>query len=171
MESVNSRVAVYPGSFDPITMGHIDLIERALTIFDRVIVAVANNPRKNPLFPTDMRERLIRESVARFDRVEVTTFSGLLVEHMEQLGVRVLIRGRRALSDFGYEFQFSHMNKRMSPGIETVFLMTSERYFYISSSIIKEVVRFGGDVSGLVPPPVESALKSKFGKNSIKTKG
>ena len=170
MEDMNGRVAVYPGSFDPITMGHIDLIERALTIFDRVIVAVANNPRKNPLFSTDVRERLIRESVAHFERVEVTTFSGLLVDHMKQLGVRILIRGLRALSDFEYEFQFSHMNKRMSPGIETVFLMTSERYFYISSSIIKEVVRFGGDVSGLVPPPVEAALRERFRKSSIKTK-
>ena len=160
-----ARLAIYPGSFDPITNGHLDLIERSLQIFDRLVVAVAVNPRKAALFTAEERVALIREVVGDDPRVEVTSFSGLLVDHVRALGARTLIRGMRALADFEYEFQFAHMNRRLAPEIDTVFMMTSEENFYVSSSLVKEVAAFGGDVSSLVPEPVQRALAAKFGSS------
>ncbi len=155
--------AIYPGSFDPITHGHIDLIRRGLALFDgRLIVAVAKNPRKATLFTTEEREELIRGAVKEDSRLVVTSFSGLLVDHARSLGAKTLLRGMRALADFEYEFQFAHMNRRLAPEIDTVFMITSAENFYVSSSLAKEVAAFGGDVSGLVPLNVEKALKKKF---------
>ncbi|MDA3864805.1 MAG: pantetheine-phosphate adenylyltransferase [Deltaproteobacteria bacterium] len=156
------KTAVYPGSFDPVTMGHIDIILRGLEVFDKIIVAVANNTTKTPLFSVEERVELIKNSVKDYQGVVVTGFQGLLVDYLEKVNVQVILRGLRAISDFEYEFQIANMNARLNPDIETVFLMTSEKYFYISSSVIKEVARFGGNISELVPIPVEEALKTKF---------
>ncbi|MGM0596365.1 MAG: pantetheine-phosphate adenylyltransferase [Myxococcota bacterium] len=156
------KTAVYPGSFDPVTMGHIDIILRGLEVFDKIIVAVANNTTKTPLFSFAERVNLIKNSVKDYQGVVVTGFQGLLVDYLEEVDVKVILRGLRAISDFEYEFQIANMNARLNQDIETVFLMTSEKYFYISSSVIKEVARFGGNISELVPIPVEEALKSKF---------
>ena len=156
------RHAIYPGSFDPITNGHVDLIHRGLEIFDRVVVAVARNPRKSTLFTVDERVEMIRTALNNHPRVDVTAFTGLLVDHVRGMGGHTLMRGMRALADFEYEFQFAHMNRRLAPEIDTVFMMTSEENFYVSSSLVKEVAAFGGDLAGLVPDCVEKALKEKF---------
>jgi pantetheine-phosphate adenylyltransferase len=159
---MSNHLAIYPGSFDPITNGHVDLIHRGLALFDdRLIVAVAKNPRKAALFNADERVELIKGAVGD-PRVKVTSFSGLLIDHAHELGAKTLLRGMRALADFEYEFQFAHMNRRLAPDIDTVFMITSAENFYVSSSLAKEVAMFGGDVSGLVPPNVESALKEKL---------
>jgi pantetheine-phosphate adenylyltransferase len=158
-----SRVAIYPGSFDPITNGHVDILQRALQIFDRVIVAIANNVRKAPLFSVEERKAHILGALTDTARVEVDVFEGLLVDYVERRGSRIVVRGLRALADFEYEFQLAHMNRRLGVDIDTVFLMTSEKDFYVSSSLVKEVAQFGGDVHGLVPPQVELALKQRFG--------
>lgn len=150
--------AIYPGSFDPLTLGHLNLIERGLKLFDRVIVAIAVNSKKTPLFSPEERARLIREACPD-PRVEVEHFQGLLVDYAHQKGVGVLLRGLRAVSDFEYEFQMAHMNRKLAKEIETVFVMTGQDYFYVSSQLVREVAAFGGDVSGLVPPNVLSALK------------
>jgi pantetheine-phosphate adenylyltransferase len=155
------RVAIYPGSFDPLTNGHLSLIQRGLQMFDRVIVAVAFNPKKVPLFTVEERRQLIREACPD-ERVEVDAFQGLLVEYAKQRGVNVLLRGLRAVSDFEYEFQLANMNRKLAPGIETVFMMTGEDYFYISSQLVREVASLGGDVEGLVPPSVLARLKAKY---------
>jgi len=157
-----SRVAIYPGSFDPITNGHVDILQRALQIFDRVVVAIANNVRKAPLFTVEERKAHILDAVAGDPRVEVDAFEGLLVDYVERRGSRIVVRGLRALADFEYEFQLAHMNRRLGVDIDTVFLMTSEKDFYVSSSLVKEVAQFGGDVTGLVPPHVEAALKRRM---------
>jgi pantetheine-phosphate adenylyltransferase len=159
---MSEHLAIYPGSFDPITNGHVDLIQRGLAIFDRVVVAVARNPRKSTLFPIDERVSMIKETLGNNPRVDVTAFDGLLVDHVRALGARTLMRGMRALADFEYEFQFAHMNRRLAPEIDTVFMITNDENFYVSSSLIKEVAAFGGNVSGLVPECVEEALKAKF---------
>ncbi len=161
---MSERIAIYPGSFDPITNGHADIVQRTLTMFDRVVVAIANNPRKAPLFSVDERRQHIHEAVAHNPRVEVDAFEGLLIEYVQRRGARIVVRGLRALADFEYEFQLAHMNRRLGKGIDTVFLMTSEKDFYVSSSLVKEVAQLGGDVTGLVPPSVERALKEKFGR-------
>jgi pantetheine-phosphate adenylyltransferase len=153
-----SKVAVYPGSFDPITNGHIDIVQRALAMFDRVIVAIADNVRKTPVFTIEERKQYIKEAVNGDPRVEVDAFEGLLVEYVHQRGAKIVVRGLRALADFEYEFQLAHMNRRLGRDIDTVFLMTSEKDFYVSSSLVKEVAQFGGDITGLVPPAVERAL-------------
>jgi pantetheine-phosphate adenylyltransferase len=158
------RIAVYPGSFDPITNGHVDIVQRALTVFDRVVVAIANNVRKAPLFDVEERKQHILDAVGRDDRVEVDAFEGLLVDYVESRGARIVVRGLRALADFEYEFQLAHMNRRLGKGIDTIFLMTSEKDFYVSSSLVKEVAQFGGKVSGLVPPSVEQALYERLRK-------
>ena len=158
------RIAVYPGSFDPITNGHVDIVQRALSIFDRVVVAIANNVRKAPLFSVEERKQHILDAVGHDDRVEVDAFEGLLVDYVEARGARIVVRGLRALADFEYEFQLAHMNRRLGKGIDTIFLMTSEKDFYVSSSLVKEVAQFGGKVSGLVPPSVEKALHERLGK-------
>lgn len=154
--------AIYPGSFDPITNGHVDLIHRALKIFNRLVVTVAVNPRKQSLFSAEEREGLIRDALPSTDRVEITCFQGLLVDHVHALGARTLIRGMRALADFEYEFQFAHMNRRLAPDVDTIFMMTSEENFYVSSSLVKEVAAFGGDLTGLVPDHVAQALQEKL---------
>jgi pantetheine-phosphate adenylyltransferase len=155
--------AVYPGTFDPITSGHLDILERALAMFDRIIVTIALNPRKQPLFTVDERIEFIRGALpAGGDRVEYASFGGLLVDFCKEREARVIIRGLRAMADFEYEFQFAHMNRRLAPGIDSVFFMTDERNHYVSSSLVKEVASLGGDITGLVPPQVQAALLAKF---------
>ena len=150
--------AVYPGSFDPLHLGHIDIVHRARTLFPRVIVAVLSNPDKHPLMPTDERVSLIRASLKGSPGIEVTSFSGLLVDFMRESGARVLLRGMRAVSDFEYEFQLALMNRRLWDAAETVFLTPNVEFTYLSSRVIKEIWTVGGDVSGLVPTPVKKAL-------------
>ncbi|MCP3101644.1 pantetheine-phosphate adenylyltransferase [Myxococcus sp. K15C18031901] len=154
-------VAIYPGSFDPLTNGHLSLIQRSLKMFDRLIVAIAVNPKKTPLFSEDERRDLIRDAV-KDPRVEVDAFHGLLVDYVKRRGVSVIVRGLRAVSDFEYEFQLANMNRKLAPTVETVFMMTGEDYFYISSQLVREVASFGGDVTGLVPPNVNDRLKQRF---------
>lgn len=154
-------LAVYPGSFDPITNGHLDLLSRGLKLFDRIIIAVAVNPAKAPLFTLEERLDLIRASLEYFpqkDRVDVDAFEGLLVDYVKQVGAKAILRGLRAVSDFEYEFQMALMNRRLNSEVETFFLMTGMRWIYISSRIIKEVAMAGGCVTGLVPEPVEKKL-------------
>jgi pantetheine-phosphate adenylyltransferase len=159
-------VAVYPGTFDPITNGHLDILERALGIFQQVIVTIAPNIRKNPLFSTDERMQFIKDALPQFDseRLQFAVFEGLLVDYCTSRGAKVIVRGLRALADFEYEFQFAHMNRRLAPGVDTVFFMTDERNHYVSSSLVKEVASLGGDVTGLVPAAVEAALRAKYRK-------
>lgn len=158
-------IAVYPGTFDPITNGHLDILERALALFHTVIVTIAPNIRKNPLFSTDERMQFIRDALPQYaGRLEFAVFEGLLVDYCKSRGATVIVRGLRALADFEYEFQFSHMNRRLAPEVDTVFFMTDERNHYVSSSLVKEVASLGGDVNGLVPAPVVAALAAKFRK-------
>ncbi len=156
------QAVVYPGTFDPITKGHLDLIERGLSVFDKVLIAVAENPKKKPLFSIDERVKLVKKVVDSFDKVEVWAFSGLLTDFCDQRGVQVILRGLRAISDFEYELQMSQINRTINENVETVFMMPSEEYNFISSGIIKEVSELGGDVTGLVPAQVAEALKKKF---------
>jgi len=159
-----SKIAVYPGSFDPITNGHIDLVKRTLRTFDRVVVAIATNPNKDDsLFSVEERLEMVRQALRGLGRrVRVDSFEGLLVDYAERIGAQVIIRGLRAVSDFEYEFQMAMMNRELKPALETLFMMTGESYFYISSRLVKEVVSLGGDVSGLVPKNVLKRLKAKF---------
>jgi pantetheine-phosphate adenylyltransferase len=157
------RVAVYPGSFDPITRGHEDLIRRSLAFADRVIIAVSVNATKQPLFSVDERVALIRQAV-RHPAVEVQSFEGLLVEFARRVGAALLVRGLRAVSDFEYEFQMALMNRTLAPELETVFLVPAFDLTYLSSSLVREVARYGGDVSSLVHPGVLQALTRKFGR-------
>ncbi len=152
-------VAIYPGSFDPITNGHLDLIERGSRLADRLIVAVLQNRRKQSLFSVEERVEMLREVVKPFPNVEVGWFHGLLVDYVQARGANFILRGIRAISDYEYELQIAHMNRRLSPGVETVFLMAAEAYSFVSSQLVKEVASLGGDVSGLVPPLVEQHLK------------
>lgn len=154
--------AVVPGSFDPITMGHLDIIDRVAGRFDRVVVAVLENPRKEGLFTVEERMGLIREVTARHENVEVDRFQGLLVDFCAARGVEVIVKGLRAVSDFEYEVQMAQMNRQMG-GVETLFLPTSPEHSYLSSSLIKEIARWEGPVAGTVPAPVEAALRAKFG--------
>jgi len=161
----SQSVAVYPGTFDPITNGHLDVLSRALGIFDRVVVTIAPNIRKNPLFSTDERMQFIRDAMPQHtDRIDFAVFEGLLVDFCRSRGATVIVRGLRALADFEYEFQFAHMNRRLAPGVDTVFFMTDERNHYVSSSLVKEVASLGGDVTGLVPAAVVAALGDKYRK-------
>ena len=157
-----TRIAVYPGSFDPITRGHEDLIRRTLAFADRVIVAVAVNVAKQPLFSLEERVALIEQAVA-LPGVEVRSFEGLLADFARGVGAAVIVRGLRAVSDFEYEFQMALMNRNLAPGVETVFLVPAFDLTYLSSSLVREVARFGGDVSQLVHPAVRQALARKFG--------
>jgi pantetheine-phosphate adenylyltransferase len=162
---MKERVALYPGSFDPITLGHIDILERATAIFDRVVVSVLRNPAKQPLFSVDERLDLIRAATASLDgEVTVDSFDGLTVEHARQVGAIAIVRGLRAVSDFETEFQMALMNRRLEPNVHTVFLMTSAPYVYMSSNLVKEVCRLGGDISGFVPPAIAEALHRRLGK-------
>lgn len=155
-------LAVYPGTFDPITNGHVDILRRSLSLFDRVIVAIARNVRKAPMFSINERAAMIRETIGRDRHVEIDDFDGLLVAYCRRRGARVVIRGLRALADFEYEYQFAHMNRHLAGDVETLFLMTSEESFYVSSSLVKEVAAMGGDVSRFAPPPVLRALEKKL---------
>lgn len=156
-------VAIYPGSFDPLTCGHVSIIERGLRIFDKVIVGIAINIQKEPLFPLEERIAMIRESFPG-DEVEVDSFEGLLVDYAKHRQCNVLLRGLRAVSDFEYELQMANMNRKLNDRIETVFMMTEETHFYVSSRLVKEVARFGGSVEGLVPKHVETQLYKKYGR-------
>jgi pantetheine-phosphate adenylyltransferase len=159
---MKKSVAVYPGSFDPITLGHLDIIERGLEIFDRLIVAVARNTGKNPLFSIDERLDLARKAVGSNPRLEVDTFDGLLVNYIRTKGAHVILRGLRAVSDFEYEFQVAQTNHQIDQDVETLFLMTSIPYAFLSSSVVKEVASLRGPVDSFVPPVVGKALEEKF---------
>jgi len=161
-------IAVYPGSFDPITYGHLDLIQRALRIFDRIIVAVASNTFKKSLFTIEERMEMIRESLKEYPNVSIDSFQGLLVKYAREQKARAILRGLRAVTDFEYEFQLAMMNRRLEPEVETVFLMTGMRWVFLSSSILKEAAVHGGDIEGMVPEIVVKKLKEKF---ELLTKG
>jgi pantetheine-phosphate adenylyltransferase len=156
------HVAIYPGSFDPVTNGHLDLIHRGLKVFDRIIVTLLQNPKKQFLFTLEERMEMLRISLNGLPRVEVDAFNGLLVDYAALRGASAVLRGLRALSDFEYEFQMALMNRRLNRNIQTVFLMTGMRWIYTSSSIIKEAAQFGGDVKGMVPAIVHERLVAKF---------
>ncbi|MBF0202094.1 MAG: pantetheine-phosphate adenylyltransferase [Desulfamplus sp.] len=156
------RVAIYPGSFDPLTNGHVDVIERAMKIFDKVIVAVLHNPSKKALFSVEERLDMIRQTFSTSSRLVVDSFSGLLVDYARQTDATAIIRGMRAISDFESEFQMALMNRRLSRDVQTIFLMTGLRWIFTSSSIIKEVAVFGGDITGMVPHVVKCKMKEKF---------
>jgi pantetheine-phosphate adenylyltransferase len=158
------RIALYPGSFDPPTNGHLSIIQRGLKVFDELIVAVLRNPSKDAVFSVEERVDLLREAVNGDKRVTVKTFEGLLVKFAQQEGVNTVLRGLRAVSDFEYEFQMANMNRKLDKEIETLFMMTGEDYFYISSRFVRDVARLGGEVDGLVPQNVIVALKKRFGK-------
>jgi len=155
-------IAVYPGSFDPITNGHLDLIARSARFVDRLILGVLQNEAKQPLFTVEERADMLREVVRGYDNVEVDTFHGLLVEFAAARKASLIVRGIRAISDYEYELQMALMNRRLRPEIETVFMMASEAHSFVSSRLVKEVIRLGGNISGLVPPVVEAALKERF---------
>ncbi|MEK6698189.1 MAG: pantetheine-phosphate adenylyltransferase [Nitrospirota bacterium] len=158
------HIAVYPGTFDPVTNGHVDLLERSLRIFDEVIVAIASNPKKAPLFPIEERIAMFREATAQYKNVVIEGFDGLLVDYVKQKKAIGIVRGLRAVSDFEYEMQMALMNRRLDSTIETVFLMPNEEYSFITSTIVREAASYGGDVSSLVPKVVVEKLKKKFGK-------
>lgn len=156
------KIGIYPGSFDPITNGHLDIIDRASRICDKVIVGVLDNPSKNPMFTLEERVALIKEVIKHYDNVEVASFSGLLIDYAGQINASVIIKGLRAVSDFEYEFQMALMNRKLCPDVETIFLMTSSKFSYLSSSLVKEVARFGGCIEGLVPQPIIKAIFKKL---------
>jgi pantetheine-phosphate adenylyltransferase len=156
-------LAVCPGSFDPITLGHLDIIERSTYIYDKVVVGVSDNPSKKALFSIEERVEMAREAVAGFKNVTVEPFEGLLVNFAERHGAKVIVKGLRAISDFEHEFQMAHLNKKLNGTLETVFMMASPEYMFLSSSAVKEVAAFGGDVAGLVAKSTEVRLNQKFG--------
>jgi pantetheine-phosphate adenylyltransferase len=158
------RRAIYPGSFDPVTNGHLDVIERARKLFDEVVVAVAHNDEKQPLFSLEHRLDLLRETAGKIGNVRIAEFEGLLVEFARKEEAGAVVRGLRAISDFEFEFQMALMNRKLDPAVETIFLMPKEEYTYLSSRIVKEIARLGGDVSGFVPACVAKALRSKFSR-------
>jgi pantetheine-phosphate adenylyltransferase len=157
-----SVVALYPGSFDPITNGHLDLIQRSSALFDKLFVAILRNDEKQALFSVDERIEMLQEVVQPFPNVEVGSFDGLLVEYAAHCGASVIIRGIRAVSDYEYELQMALMNRRLRPDIETVFLMASEAHSFLSSKLVKEVIRLGGKITGLVPPSIEGKLRKRL---------
>lgn len=160
------KIAIYPGSFDPVTNGHIDIIERGLKIFDKIIVAILRNPNKQFLFTIDERIEMLKKSLKKINNVEIDTFEGLLVDYAVKRKSHAILRGMRALSDFDYEFQMALMNRRLNREIQTVFLMTGLRWIFTSSSIIKQAAEFDGNITGMVPPIVNQKLKEKFGFNT-----
>jgi pantetheine-phosphate adenylyltransferase len=163
-----SVIAIYPGSFDPITNGHLDLIQRGSRMFDKLIVSILRNDSKQPLFSVEERIEMLREVVHVYPNVEVDSFGGLLVDHAVQKSATVLLRGIRAISDYEYELQMALMNRRLQPGIETVFMMANETYSFISSRLVKEVFGLGGDITGLVPPTVEARLARRMANSKRK---
>jgi len=162
MASPTRKAVIYPGTFDPITNGHVDLIQRALAVFDEVIVLVAHSQKKKPLFEAEVRKGLIEKCFPKSTRVKVEIYDGLLADYARKKKVPTILRGLRAVSDFEYEFQMATINRRMFPELQTFFLMSSENFFFVNSSLVKEVIGHGGDVSELVLPHVEKALKEKF---------
>lgn len=163
---MTERLAICPGSFDPLTNGHLDIIVRGLTVFDRLVVAVAENSRKRTLFTAEERVDLIRQVLANEPRVEVDTFEGLTIDYAVRRGATAILRGLRAVADFEYELQMANMNRKLSADLETLFMMTSERFFFVSSQSVKEVARFGGPVDDLVPPLIAAALKTRMAEPS-----
>ncbi len=160
---MKEKVAIYPGTFDPITNGHLSVVNRALKIFDKLIIAILINPAKTPLFSLEERIYMIKEAVQNGANIEIDSFDGLLVDYVVKKGSNVIVRGLRALSDFEYEFQTALMNRKLNREVQSIFLMTDYKWFYTSSTIIKEAASFDGDVSGLVPELVNQKLKQKFG--------
>lgn len=158
------RIAVYPGTFDPVTNGHLDLVERGRQHFDSLIIAILRNEDKQPMFSVEERVRFLEGAVAGWDDVQVTSFEGLLVDYVRKVGASVILRGLRAVSDFEYELQMALMNRRLAPQLETVFLMPSEPYSYLSSRLVREVASLGGKLDGLVPPEVARALAERAGR-------
>ena len=160
------RTAIYPGSFDPVTYGHLDIVERGLKLCARVIVAIMHNPGKEGLFTIEERLQMLESAMEKFPDVEIDTFNGLTVEYAKKRKAQGILRGLRAMSDFEYEFQMALMNRKLNREVQTIFLMTGLRWIYTSSSIIKEAARFGGNVNGMVPPLVQKKLKEKFARLS-----
>ncbi|ACM60327.1 phosphopantetheine adenylyltransferase [Caldicellulosiruptor bescii] len=158
------KIGVYPGSFDPVTNGHLDIIERASKIFDKLIVAVLVNPNKTPVFDIEERVELLKETTEHLPNVEVKAFKGLLIDFMKQENAKVIVKGLRAVSDFEYEFQMALLNKKLEPSIETIFMMTNSKYSYLSSSMVKEVARFGGCIEDLVPEKIAKKVMKKLNK-------
>jgi pantetheine-phosphate adenylyltransferase len=156
------RHCIYPGTFDPLTYGHLDVLERATKLFDRVTVAISDNPTKGPFFTTNQRLAMLQPNIARFSNVVVTKFDNLLVEFARQQGACAIIRGLRAISDFEFEFNMALMNRHLQPGVETIFVMPNEEFSYTSSTLVKQVAKYGGDVSHFVPPNVATALRAAF---------
>ena len=159
------RTAIYPGSFDPVTNGHLDVVQRAAKLFDRVIVAVAKNEGKNPLFGLKERVALVNQSIAHLPNVEADSFDSLLVEYVVGRKAQVIVRGLRAISDFEFEFQLALMNRKLDENIETIFMMPKDTYTFLSSHIVKEIARLGGDVNCFVPPHVQTAMARKFSRD------
>ncbi|HAB51664.1 MAG: pantetheine-phosphate adenylyltransferase [Ignavibacteria bacterium RIFOXYB2_FULL_35_12] len=160
------RKVIYPGSFDPVTFGHIDIIKRARDLFDAVVVTVAVNPTKSPLFTVEERVHFIKESIKDFTNIQVDSFDGLVVDHAKSVGASGIIRGLRAISDFEFEFQMALMNRKLANDIATIFLMPHEKYTYLNSSIVRNLASLKGDISDFVPPIVQNALKKKFEGNN-----
>ena len=165
------RIALFPGSFDPFTNGHLDLARRAAVLFDRVVVAVSHHPSKTSLFTPEERVELIRVAAKATPKITSIYFAGLVVDCARQVGAQAIIRGLRAVSDFEFEFQMALMNRRLSPALEIAFLMPSQEYTYLNSTLVKEVAKHGGRITGLVPPNVEKALLAKFGRNAARRTG
>jgi len=163
------KIGVYPGSFDPVTNGHLDIIERASKIFDKLIVAVLVNPNKTPVFDIEERVELLKETTEHLPNVEVKAFKGLLIDFMKQENAKVIVKGLRAVSDFEYEFQMALLNKKLEPSIETIFMMTNSKYSYLSSSMVKEVARFGGCIEDLVPEKIAKKVMKKLNKKYAET--
>lgn len=156
------KIAVYPGSFDPVTYGHLDIIKRAAKVMDKVIVAVLHNPNKKPLFTIEERMDLLKQVTGDMDNIEIDYFSGLLVDYVQSNNIDIIVKGLRAVSDFEYEFQMALMNRKLNSHVETIFMMTSSKYSYLSSSLVKEVFRFNGCINELVPDIVIEAMKKKY---------
>jgi pantetheine-phosphate adenylyltransferase len=167
MSVARTRIAVYPGTFDPITNGHVDLVDRAAPLFERLVVGVAESPAKGPALDLDLRVELAKQALARHPNIEVRGFDGLLAHFVRDLGAGVLLRGLRAVSDFEYEFQLASMNRHLIPDVETLFLTPAEEYGFISSSLVREISRLGGDVSAFVPPAVARALQAEWQRNTV----
>lgn len=159
------RIAIYPGSFDPVTNGHIDILQRGRTLFDEIIVAILLNPQKKALFSIEERMLMLKESMKDISGITYDTFGGLLVDYAKECGASAILRGMRAVSDFEYEFQLALMNRKLNRDVQTVFLMTGLRWIFTSSSIIKEAAQFGGDISDMVPPIVNRMIKEKYNPN------
>ena len=161
---MSEKIVVYPGTFDPITNGHLSILTRALKIFDKLIIAILINPKKTPLFTLEERKSMMEEVLKDKHNVEIDSFDGLLVDYAVKKNVNVIVRGLRALSDFEGEFQLALMNRKLNRDVQSIFLMTDYKWFYISSTIVKEAASYGGDISGLTPPSICKKLKEKFGK-------